>query len=134
MTDYRRFSAKSLLEAMVRCGATTFCAPPTVWRILIQEDLGTAPPTLRECVSAGEPLNPEVIQKVRRAWGITVRDGYGQTETTAQIGNSPGQPVKPGVHGPAAPGYTVALSTPRRVRRPTRARSALTCRGGRSAS
>ena len=109
VTDYRRFSAKSLLEAMVRCGATTFCAPPTVWRILIQEDLGTAPVTLRECVSAGEPLNPEVIQKVRKAWGITVRDGYGQTETTAQIGNSPGQPVKPGSMGRPLPGYTVAL-------------------------
>jgi acetyl-CoA synthetase len=109
VTDYRRFAAKPLLEAMVRCGATTFCAPPTVWRILIQEDLGTAPPALRECLSAGEPLNPEVIQKVQRAWGITVRDGYGQTETTAQIGNSPGQPVKPGSMGRPLPGYTVAL-------------------------
>ena len=67
--DYRRFSAKPLLEAMVRCGVTTFCAPPTVWRILIQDDLGTAPPTLRECVSAGEPLNPEVIERVRQGVG-----------------------------------------------------------------
>ena len=107
--DYRRFSAKPLLEAITRCGVTTFCAPPTVWRLLIQEDLGTSPPTLRECVAAGEPLNPEIIERVRQVWGITVRDGYGQTETTAQIGNSPGQPVKPGSMGRPLPGYAVAL-------------------------
>ena len=107
--DYRRFSAKPLLEAITRCGVTTFCAPPTVWRILIQEDLGTCPPTLRECMAAGEPLNPEIIERVRQVWGITVRDGYGQTETTAQIGNSPGQPVKPGSMGRPLPGYAVAL-------------------------
>ncbi len=110
--DYRRFSAQPLLEAMVRCGVTTFCAPPTVWRILIQSDLGAAPPSLRECVSAGEPLNPEVIEQVRKVWGITVRDGYGQTETTAQIGNCPGQPVKPGSMGRPLPGYAVALIAP----------------------
>ena len=107
--DYRRFSAEAMLEAMVRCDVTTFCAPPTVWRILIQSDLGAAPPALRECVSAGEPLNPEVIERVRKAWGITVRDGYGQTETTAQIGNTPGQPVKPGSMGRPLPGYEVTL-------------------------
>ena len=107
--DYRRFSAEAMLEAMVRCDVTTFCAPPTVWRILIQSDLGAAPPALRECVSAGEPLNPEVIERVRKAWGITVRDGYGQTETTAQIGNTPGQPVKPGSMGRPLPGYEVTM-------------------------
>ncbi len=107
--DYRRFSAAPLLDAMQRCGVTTFCAPPTVWRILIQSDLGAAPRSLRECVSAGEPLNPEVIEQVRKVWGITVRDGYGQTETTAQIGNSPGQPVKLGSMGRPLPGYDVAL-------------------------
>ena len=120
VADYRRFSAKPLLELMMRCGVTAFCAPPTVWRLLIKEDLGTVPPSLRECVAAGEPLNPEVIEKVRRAWGVTVRDGYGQTETTAQIGNSPGQPVKPGSMGRPLPGYTVELvvaSTGRACRR-----------------
>ncbi len=79
--------------------------------MLIQEDLSAAVP-LRECVAAGEPLNPEVIDKVRQGWGITVRDGYGQTETTAQIGNSPGQPVKPGSMGRPLPGYAVALIDP----------------------
>jgi acetyl-CoA synthetase len=112
VTDYRRFAAGPLLEAMARCGVTTFCAPPTVWRILIQEDLGPAPQSLRECVAAGEPLNPEVIERVRKAWGITVRDGYGQTETTAQVGNSPGQLVKPGSMGRPLPGYPVVLLDP----------------------
>ena len=57
--------------------------------------------SLREVVGAGEPLNPEVIEQVREAWGLTLRDGFGQTETTLQIGNSPGQPLKPGSMGRA---------------------------------
>src|SRR5215468_5175319 len=86
-----RFSADLLLRAFGEQRVSTFCAPPTVWRMLIQSDLSAADvSTLRECVAAGEPLNPEVIEQVRRAWGITVRDGYGQTETTAQVGNTPG--------------------------------------------
>jgi acetyl-CoA synthetase len=110
---HERFSAPALLGALGECGVTTFCAPPTVWRLLIQSDLGSAgTATLRECVAAGEPLNPEVIEQVRRAWDITVRDGYGQTETTAQIGNSPGQPVKLGSMGRPLPGYTVVLVDP----------------------
>ena len=107
--NFTRFDARALLDQMVRCGVTTFCAPPTVWRMLIQEDLGRWSVPLREALSAGEPLNPEVIEQVRRGWGITVRDGYGQTETTAQIGNSPGQPVKPGSMGRPLPGYHIAL-------------------------
>ncbi|MBQ0818894.1 AMP-binding protein, partial [Microvirga sp. HBU67558] len=86
-----RFEAKSLLDVMNRCRVTTFCAPPTVWRRLIQEDLVSYKGALRELCGSGEPLNPEVIDQVRAAWGLTIRDGYGQTETTAQIGNSPGQ-------------------------------------------
>jgi len=75
---HERFSAPALLSALGECGVTTFCAPPTVWRLLIQSDLGSADTaTLRECVAAGEPLNPEVIEQVRRAWDITVRDGRG---------------------------------------------------------
>jgi acetyl-CoA synthetase len=108
-----RFNAAGLLKALGDCGVTSFCAPPTVWRMLIQADLGAADVTaLRECVAAGEPLNPEVIDQVRKAWGITVRDGFGQTETTAQIGNTPGQPVKPGSMGRPLPGYLVALIDP----------------------
>jgi acetyl-CoA synthetase len=108
-----RFSAPGLLAALGDCGVTTFCAPPTVWRMLIQADLSAANTAgLRECVAAGEPLNPEVIEQVRKAWGITVRDGFGQTETTAQIGNPPGQPLKPGSMGRPLPGYPVVLVDP----------------------
>jgi acetyl-CoA synthetase len=113
VVNYARFAAEPLLAAAARCGVTTFCAPPTVWRMLIQADLaGHRLDSLRECVAAGEPLNPEVIERVREAWGLTVRDGYGQTETTAQIGNTPGQELRPGSMGRPLPGYTVVLSDP----------------------
>jgi len=104
-----RFNAKALLDTIARCGVTTFCAPPTVWRMLIQEDLAQWKVALKELIGAGEPLNPEVIEQVRNAWGLTIRDGYGQTETTAQIGNSPGQKVTPGSMGRPLPGYRVRL-------------------------
>ena len=108
-----RFDAAALLDTMARCGVTTFCAPPTVWRMLVQEDLRAHPvPSLREVVGAGEPLNPEVIEQVQQAWGLTVRDGYGQTETTAQIGNPPGALLKVGSMGRPLPGYTVVLIDP----------------------
>lgn len=110
--NYSRFDAPGLLKQMHRCGVTTFCAPPTVWRMLVQADLGTKPSKLREVVSAGEPLNPNIIEHVQDVWGLTIRDGYGQTETTAQIGNSPGQPIKLGSMGRALPGYVVALVDP----------------------
>jgi acetyl-CoA synthetase len=107
--DYARFVARNTLEMLARHQVTTMCAPPTVWRMLILEDLAAHPVRLREAISAGEPLNPEVIERVRQAWGTTIRDGYGQTETTCQIGNSPGQPLKPGSMGRPLPGYRVAL-------------------------
>jgi acetyl-CoA synthetase len=107
--NYARFDPRRTLETIVRCGITTLCAPPTVWRMLVGEDLSAYPVRLREVVGAGEPLNPEVIERVRRAWGLTIRDGYGQTETTAQVGNPPGQVVKPGSMGRPLPGYRVAL-------------------------
>ncbi len=110
--DYARFSADRLKHVLDRCHVTSFCAPPTVWRMLIQSDLGAKPDALRELVGAGEPLNPEVIAQVRAAWGVTIRDGYGQTETTAQIGNPPGAPVKEGSMGRPLPGYTIALVDP----------------------
>jgi acetyl-CoA synthetase len=114
VVNQARFDARGLLASMERVGVTTFCAPPTVWRMLVQQDLaawaGRIP--LREVVAAGEPLNPEVIEQVRRAWGLTVRDGYGQTETTAQIGNPPGQKVVPGSMGRPLPGYDVVLVDP----------------------
>jgi acetyl-CoA synthetase len=104
-----RFAARPLLDVLVRCGVTTFCAPPTVWRMLIQEDLAAWKVKLTEVIGAGEPLNPEVIERVQAAWGLTIRDGYGQTETTAQVGNSPGQKVKAGSMGRPLPGYAIRL-------------------------
>ncbi len=109
MVNQAPFNAKALLGVLERCKVTTFCAPPTVWRLMIQEDLAAAKVTLREVCGAGEPLNPEVINKVQEAWGLTIRDGYGQTETTAQIANSPGQPVKAGAMGRPMPGYRVLV-------------------------
>jgi acetyl-CoA synthetase len=110
--NYARFNAKAVLGALVDHRVTTLCAPPTVWRMLIQERLTDYRVVLREALSAGEPLNPEVIEQVQRAWGLTIRDGYGQTETTAQIGNSPGQPLKSGSMGRPLPGYDVVLLDP----------------------
>ncbi|MET9571740.1 AMP-binding protein [Streptomyces virginiae] len=110
--NYARFDAERLMAEMDRHGVTTFCAPPTVWRMLIQSDLTRLARPPREAVAAGEPLNPEVIEKVREAWGVTVRDGFGQTETTLQVGNFPGVPVKPGSMGRPAPGYEIVLLDP----------------------
>jgi len=104
-----RFNARGLLEAIAAHRVTALCAPPTVWRMLIQEDLASYKVSLREVTGAGEPLNPEVIEQVQKAWGLTIRDGYGQTETTAQIGNPPGQQVKPGSMGRPLPGYRIRL-------------------------
>ncbi|HKH00640.1 MAG TPA: AMP-binding protein, partial [Bradyrhizobium sp.] len=105
-----RFDAKALLVTVGRCGVTTLCAPPTVWRLFIQEKLPAFKVSLREVCGAGEPLNPEVIDQVRAAWGLTIRDGYGQTETTALAGNSPGQKVKVGSMGRPLPGYRVQIT------------------------
>ena len=110
--NYSRFDADALLAAMARCGVDTFCAPPTVWRMLIQADLGRAEVRVRELVGAGEPLNPEVIEQVEKAWGVRIRDGFGQTESTVQIANTPGQPIKPGSMGRPMPGYPVVLVDP----------------------
>lgn len=103
------FDPRELLEQLVRCEATAFCAPPTVWRALVQLPLAQYPVQLREALSAGEPLNPEIIVQVRAAWDLTIRDGYGQTESTLQIGNFPGEPVLPGKMGRPAPGCRIRL-------------------------
>ncbi|MGV0812210.1 AMP-binding protein [Mycolicibacterium boenickei] len=110
--NYARFDAAALLGQLRRAGVNTFCAPPTVWRMLIQSDLGAKPDGLREILGAGEPLNPDVIAQVEKAWGLTIRDGFGQTETTLQVGNTPGQPVKPGSMGRPMPGVPVVLVDP----------------------
>ena len=107
--NYAKFQARTVLNALVRYGVTTLCAPPTVWRMLIQEPLSDYRVSLREVVSAGEPLNPEVIEQVKAAWGLTIRDGFGQTETSALVGNPPAQAVKAGSMGRPLPGYQIDL-------------------------
>ncbi len=114
--NYSRFRPSDALAVLSGRGVTTLCAPPTVWRMLIQERLADYRVKVRELLSAGEPLNPEVIKQVREAWGVTVRDGYGQTETTAMIGNPPGQPVKPGSMGRPLPGYRVETASDGEIR------------------
>jgi acetyl-CoA synthetase len=104
-----RFEPCAALDALVEHQVTTFCAPPTVWRMLIQHDLRRWKVALREVNAAGEPVNPEIIEQVRRAWGLPLRDSYGQTETTMMIGNSPGQRIVPGSMGRPLPGYRVPL-------------------------
>jgi acetyl-CoA synthetase len=106
---YDRFDGEKFMETVVSSGVTTLCAPPTVWRMLIKLPLRNYPIKLREVVSAGEPLNPSVIEAIEAAWGITPRDGFGQTETSALIGNSPGQAIKPGFMGRPMPGYEITL-------------------------
>ncbi|MFF0446793.1 AMP-binding protein [Streptomyces sp. NPDC004609] len=110
--NYSRFDAARLMVEMDRAGVTSFCAPPTVWRMLIQADLTQLRTPPREVVAAGEPLNPEVIETVRREWGVTIRDGFGQTETAVQVANSPGQLLKAGSMGRPSPGYRVELLDP----------------------
>jgi acetyl-CoA synthetase len=114
--DYARFQPREVLRLLAEKPVTTLCAPPTVWRMLVQEKLTDYPVRLREAASAGEPLNPEVIGQVNAAWGLTIRDGYGQTESTAMIGNSPGQPTKPGSMGRPLPGYRIELSATGEIR------------------
>jgi acetyl-CoA synthetase len=109
IANFGRFDAATLLDALVEHDVSSICAPPTVWRMLIQQDLTRWQTRLNNVCGAGEPLNPEVIAAVERAWGLTIRDGYGQTETTAQLANSPGQPVRAGSVGRPLPGYDVVL-------------------------
>jgi acetyl-CoA synthetase len=110
--NYARFRPETLLEQLHRAGVTSLCAPPTVWRMMIQSNLGERPAQLRELIGAGEPLNPEVISRVEDAWGLSIRDGFGQTETTALVGNTPGAELHPGSMGRPLPGVPVVLVDP----------------------
>lgn len=103
------FVAREQLEAMAHYGVTTFCGSPTVLRMLIQEDIASYDLKLRVSCAAGEPLNPDVIDKWRKGTGITIRDGYGQTETTALVGNLPGASLKPGSMGKPTFMYEIGI-------------------------
>lgn len=107
--NYAKFDPDQLLRHLERAGVNTFCAPPTVWRMLIKHGKTERPSGLRELLSAGEPLNPEVIARIREWWGLEIRDGYGQTEMTASIANPPGATVAPGSMGKALPGIRAVL-------------------------
>lgn len=107
--NYTRFQPRVLLKLLQTLSINTLCAPPTVWRMLIQEDLKNWSVKLRALTSAGEPLNAEVIDKVREAWGLDIRDGFGQSESTCLIGNARSEPIKPGSMGKPMPGQPVVL-------------------------
>lgn len=110
-TNMARFDAATLLACLAQYQVNSFCAPPTVWRLLMQQDLAAWRDrlSLTELVSAGEPLNPAVIERIHTAWGLTIRDGYGQTETTATLANTPGQTLKSGSVGRPLPGFAIEL-------------------------
>jgi acetyl-CoA synthetase len=106
-----RFEPRRELELLEEAAPQVFCAPPTEYRLLVKEDklASLRAPGLRECVSAGEPLNPEVIRAWHEHTGLTIRDGYGQTESILLIGNFPGNPVRPGSMGLPMPGHELAV-------------------------
>ncbi len=104
------FDAQRELAVLQDIQPHVFCAPPTEFRLLVKQDLSRLQlPKLREVVSAGEPLNPEVIRAWSDATGLTIRDGYGQTETILLVGNFPGIPVRPGSMGLPTPGHQVEI-------------------------
>ena len=104
-----RFDPDGLLRAMEKYGVTTFCAPPTVYRLLIQQDLSQYDLRLRHCMSAGEPLNPEVIRVWEKAFHLEIYDFYGQTETVCVLSNYPFMPIRYGSVGKPTPGHDVRI-------------------------
>jgi acyl-coenzyme A synthetase/AMP-(fatty) acid ligase len=105
-----RFEPDAELDFLMEIDPHVFCAPPTEFRLLVKQDLSRLRfRNLRECVSAGEPLNPEVIRAWESATGIAIRDGYGQTETILLIANYPGLPLKPGAMGLPMPGHRIEV-------------------------
>ncbi|WP_028962665.1 acyl--CoA ligase [Sulfobacillus thermosulfidooxidans] len=105
-----KFDPQQFLHILSTHPITSVCAPPTVYRLVVKEDLSLWTfPHLKSAVSAGEPLNPEVIQIFKQATGLDIRDGYGQTETVLLIGNTPGQPIKPGSMGRPAPEFEMTV-------------------------
>ena len=118
---YARFDTAELLAVLERTGVTTFCAPPTVWRMLVQTDQTAAGALPAGGAVGRRATQPEVIEQVR-SLGMTIRDGYGQTETTAQVGNPPGAEVRAGSMGRPLPGYRVVLVAPGQAHSPSSSR------------
>jgi acetyl-CoA synthetase len=108
--DFDRFSAAEILPMFSTYHITTFCAPPTMYRMLIKEDLsGYDLSSIRHATTAGEALNPEVFYQFKKATGLTIMEGFGQTETTLTIGNLVGTTPKPGSMGKAMPLYDIDI-------------------------
>jgi acetyl-CoA synthetase len=108
--DYDRFTAERMLENTGKYGVTTFCAPPTIYRFLIREDLSKYDLScLDYCVTAGEPLNPEVYQKFLEITGLKLMEGFGQTETIVTLATYPWIEPKPGSMGKPSPEYSIEL-------------------------
>jgi acyl-coenzyme A synthetase/AMP-(fatty) acid ligase len=108
-----RFEPEKELQLLEKYQVSVFCAPPTEYRLLVKEDLSRFTlPRLRHCTAAGEPLNPEVIHTWKQAFGLTVHDGYGQTESIILVANQPGMAVRPGSMGKPFPGHDVRVIGP----------------------
>ena len=108
--DFDRFDAAKILPMFAKYNITTFCAPPTMYRMLIRQDISQYDlSSIRHATTAGEALNPEVFHRFKEATGLKITEGFGQTETTLSIGNLVGQPIKPGSMGKPIPGYGVTL-------------------------
>jgi acetyl-CoA synthetase len=108
--DYDKFIPSELLNVLIKYKVNTFCAPPTIYRFLIKEDLTRYDfSNMKHCSIAGEPLNPEVYFQFLKATGIKLMEGYGQTELTLTVGTFPGMEPKPGSMGKPAPGYEIDL-------------------------
>lgn len=111
--DYDRFDAANMLEKASKYGVSTFCAPPTIYRFLIKEDLSKYDfSTLKYAVTAGEPLNPEVYNKFYEFTGLKLMEGFGQTECVICVGNFPWMKPKPGSMGKPSPKYHIELMDP----------------------
>ena len=121
--NYARFNAKAVLDTVARRGVTTLCAPPTVWRLFIQEDLRSFPVKLREVIGAGEPLNPEIIEQVQHAWGLTATRRLRPDRDDGADRQLAGAEAEAGLDGPAVAGLPGGAARSRTATRRRRARS-----------
>ncbi len=111
--DFDRFDAEKILPMFAKYNITTFCAPPTIYRMLIRQDISKYDlSSIRHATTAGEALNPEVFNRFEKATGLQVAEGFGQTEMTLGIANLAGHPIKPGSMGKPVPGYGIDIVDP----------------------